>query len=32
VTIRLGLGRGAFMGWTNDLGINYVKLNSGYLT
>jgi glutamate N-acetyltransferase/amino-acid N-acetyltransferase len=32
VTIRLGLGKGAYMGWTNDLGFNYVKLNSGYLT
>jgi glutamate N-acetyltransferase/amino-acid N-acetyltransferase len=32
VTIGLGLGRGTFTGWTNDLGVNYVKLNSGYLT
>ena len=32
VTITLGLGRGTFTGWTNDLGVNYVKLNSGYLT
>jgi glutamate N-acetyltransferase/amino-acid N-acetyltransferase len=32
VTIALGLGRGTFTGWTNDLGVNYVKLNSGYLT
>ncbi len=32
VTIGLGLGRGAFTGWTSDLGVNYVKLNSGYLT
>lgn len=32
VTIGLGLGSGAFTGWTNDLGVNYVKLNSGYLT
>jgi len=32
VTIKLGLGRGTFTGWTSDLGVNYVKLNSGYLT
>jgi glutamate N-acetyltransferase/amino-acid N-acetyltransferase len=32
VTISLGVGRGSFTGWTNDLGVNYVKLNSGYLT
>jgi glutamate N-acetyltransferase/amino-acid N-acetyltransferase len=32
VTIALGLGRGSFTGLTNDLGVNYVKLNSGYLT
>jgi glutamate N-acetyltransferase / amino-acid N-acetyltransferase len=32
VAIGLGLGDGAFTGWTNDLGVNYVKLNSGYLT
>jgi glutamate N-acetyltransferase/amino-acid N-acetyltransferase len=32
VTIELGLGRGTFTGWTSDLGVNYVKLNSGYLT
>jgi glutamate N-acetyltransferase/amino-acid N-acetyltransferase len=32
VTIGLGLGSGTFTGWTNDLGVNYVKLNSGYLT
>jgi glutamate N-acetyltransferase/amino-acid N-acetyltransferase len=32
VIIGLGLGSGTFTGWTNDLGVNYVKLNSGYLT
>jgi N-acetylglutamate synthase/N-acetylornithine aminotransferase len=32
VTIDLGLGQGAFTGWTNDLGPTYVKINSGYLT
>jgi glutamate N-acetyltransferase/amino-acid N-acetyltransferase len=32
VTIGLGLGTGAFTGWTNDLGEAYVKFNSGYLT
>lgn len=32
VTIDLGLGSGAFTGWTNDLGETYVKINSGYLT
>ena len=32
VGIGLGLGEGAFTGWTNDLGVSYVKLNSGYLT
>jgi glutamate N-acetyltransferase/amino-acid N-acetyltransferase len=32
VTIDLGLGRGSFTGWTNDLGENYVRINSGYLT
>jgi glutamate N-acetyltransferase / amino-acid N-acetyltransferase len=32
VTIDLGLGSGTFTGWTNDLGPNYVKLNSGFLT
>jgi glutamate N-acetyltransferase/amino-acid N-acetyltransferase len=32
VTIGLGLGSGAFTGWTNDLGETYVKFNSGYLT
>lgn len=32
VTIGLGLGGGAFTGWTNDLGESYVKVNSGYLS
>lgn len=32
VVIGIGLGSGSFTGWTNDLGVNYVKLNSGYLT
>lgn len=32
VTIDLGLGRGAFTGWTSDLSETYVKVNSGYLT
>ncbi|MDR7419426.1 MAG: bifunctional glutamate N-acetyltransferase/amino-acid acetyltransferase ArgJ [Armatimonadota bacterium] len=32
VTIGLGLGAGAFTGWTSDLGETYVKINSGYLT
>jgi glutamate N-acetyltransferase/amino-acid N-acetyltransferase len=32
MTIGLGLGSGTFTGWTNDLGVKYVKLNSGYLT
>ncbi len=32
LTIGLGPGSGTFTGWTNDLGVNYVKLNSGYLT
>jgi glutamate N-acetyltransferase/amino-acid N-acetyltransferase len=32
VTIGLGLGSGAFTGWTNDLGETYVKINSGYLS
>ena len=31
-TIDLGLGTGSFRGWTSDLGIEYVKFNSGYLT
>jgi glutamate N-acetyltransferase/amino-acid N-acetyltransferase len=30
--IGLGLGSGTFTGWTTDLGVNYIKLNSGYLT
>jgi glutamate N-acetyltransferase/amino-acid N-acetyltransferase len=32
MTLDLGLGQGAFTGWTNDLGESYVKINSGYLT
>ncbi|MDR7483263.1 MAG: bifunctional glutamate N-acetyltransferase/amino-acid acetyltransferase ArgJ [Armatimonadota bacterium] len=32
VTLDLGLGTGAFVGWTSDLGETYVKINSGYLT
>jgi glutamate N-acetyltransferase/amino-acid N-acetyltransferase len=32
VTLDLGLGAGAFVGWTSDLGETYVKINSGYLT
>jgi len=32
VTIDLGLGQGAFTGWTNDLGESYVRINSGYLS
>ncbi len=32
LTIGLGPGSGTFTGWMNDLGVNYVKLNSGYLT
>jgi glutamate N-acetyltransferase/amino-acid N-acetyltransferase len=32
LTIDLGLGSGAFTGWTNDLGETYVRINSGYLT
>jgi glutamate N-acetyltransferase/amino-acid N-acetyltransferase len=32
VVLDLGLGTGAFTGWTNDLGESYVKINSGYLT
>jgi glutamate N-acetyltransferase/amino-acid N-acetyltransferase len=32
MTLDLGLGKGTFTGWTNDLGESYVKINSGYLT
>lgn len=32
VTIDLGLGEGAFVGWTCDLSETYVKINSGYLS
>jgi glutamate N-acetyltransferase/amino-acid N-acetyltransferase len=32
MTLELGLGQGAFTGWTNDLGESYVRINSGYLT
>jgi glutamate N-acetyltransferase/amino-acid N-acetyltransferase len=32
VTVGLGLGDGAFTGWTNDLGETYVRINSGYLS
>jgi glutamate N-acetyltransferase/amino-acid N-acetyltransferase len=32
ITVGLGLGFGSYRGWTSDLGMNYVKLNSGYLT
>ena len=32
VTIDLGLGQGAFTGWTNALGESYVRINSGYLS
>ncbi len=32
VTIDLGLGHGAFTGWTSDLGESYVRINSGYLS
>jgi len=32
VTIDLGLGQGAFTGWTCDLTEAYVKINSGYLS
>jgi glutamate N-acetyltransferase/amino-acid N-acetyltransferase len=32
MTLDLGLGSGAFTGWTSDLGESYVKINSGYLT
>ncbi|MDR7544045.1 MAG: bifunctional glutamate N-acetyltransferase/amino-acid acetyltransferase ArgJ [Armatimonadota bacterium] len=32
VTLDLKLGSGAFVGWTNDLGETYVRINSGYLS
>jgi glutamate N-acetyltransferase/amino-acid N-acetyltransferase len=32
VTLDLKLGSGTFVGWTNDLGETYVRINSGYLS